>query len=103
MKGVTLKKTILEAVEGLEAISVNVVVFVSDQGSNFNSLIKSLGVTVKKPYFVHSNKINAMADAPHVLKSTQNCLAKCDIESSTGTAQWSTIYNFYKLDKRAKV
>ncbi len=94
VNGITLKETILEAVEGLEAIDPDVAVFFCvSPGPYFNLLIEFLGVRRKKPYLVHRHKkIYAMSDPPHVLRSTQNWLDDEYVsKSSTGRAKWSMI------------
>ncbi len=94
---------VLQALEKLHEIGLTVKVMTSDQGSNFISLLHQLEVTVDKPYFEHKGRrIYCMADVPHLLKSTRNCLSRNKIETSTGEAHWSVINEFYTKDKDMK-
>ncbi len=92
-----------EALDKLKEIGLTVKVITTDQGPNFVSLFNQLGVHKKKPYFVHSGrKVYCMADVPHLLKSTRNCLSRNTIETSTGEAHWNVILEFYNKDKDMK-
>ncbi len=57
----------------LKECGLQVVNFNTDQGGNFSGLIWSiLGVSEKKPYFVHEGvKIFVSCDAPHLIKSAR--------------------------------
>ncbi len=96
-----LENVLRKTLDELATSGLRVHAFSSDQGSNFSSLMSSLGVSRGKPCFEHNGqKIFYIADPPHVLKSTRNCLLKHTIESSTGTAKWSVIMDLYNLDKK---
>ncbi len=100
MSAEKLLHVITAALDSLEDAGLDVRVLCADQGSNFTALFGLLGVTIEKPYFVHrGKKIFCMADVPHLLKNTRNCLSKNTIETSTGTAEWSVITDFYEKDK----
>ncbi len=61
----------------------------------------SLGVTRQSPTFQHGNQsIIAVADPPHLLKSTRNCLMKYRICSSKGTASWEDVLALFREDKK---
>ena len=76
-------------------------ILLSPQGSNFRSAMASLGVTRDNPQFCSGEEvITALADPPHLLKSTRNCLLKYKISSSKGTALWSDIVDLYEEDKK---
>ncbi len=61
----------------------------------------SLGVTRDHPVFYHENEpIAAIADPPHLLKSTRNCLLNYRISSSRGTASWDDLVALFEEDKK---
>ncbi len=92
--------TLQEILTALHSIGLTVIVFVTDQGSNFHPLKMVLGVSPSRPFFIfQGNKIFSMEDTPHLIKSSRNCLLNNDIESSLGTAKWSHILEFYEQDK----
>ena len=66
-----------DAIDKVEGIGLNVVVVMSDMGSNFQSLANHLVVTPERPWFIHNNKkYFRMFDPPHLLKSVHNNLMK---------------------------
>lgn len=68
-----LQEMIRTIVVRLHDIGLRVRVFISDQGSNFYKLHRTLGVTKEQPHFyVNEHKIFYMFDIPHLLKSTRN-------------------------------
>ena len=92
------------AMDKLEEIGLHVKVISSDQGSNFCGLLSSLGVNKDFPHFVHNGKkVFCVADPPHLLKSTRNCLSKNKIVSSTGTAEWAPIQDLYETDRNKRI
>ncbi len=94
---------VLEALDKLEEIGLTVKVITADQGSNFIALLNLLGVSKRKAFFERGGKkVFCMADVPHLLKSTRNCLSRNKIETSTGEAHWNVIVDFYNKDKDMK-
>ena len=64
-----LETIIKDAIDKVESIGLNVVVVLSDMGSNFYSLALHLNVTPEKPWFLHKNKkYLLMFDPPHLIK-----------------------------------
>ncbi len=120
MPGDKIATTVMKTITELKKAGLNVVSFSSDQvflyctynvslflfcifiqGSNFRAATASLGVTKKDPVFHHDNSpITAIADPPHLLKSTRNCLMSYKISSSRGTATWSDIVALFEQDKK---
>ncbi len=97
---VCLRKTLDE----LTRVGLRVKVFSSDQGPNYSSALVVLGVSKQRPYFEHGQeRIYCIADPPHVLKSTRNCLLNHIVESSLGTAKWSVIVALYDLDRKQQI
>ena len=45
-----------DAIDKVEGIGLNVVVVMSDMGSNFQSLANQLGITPERPWFIHNKK-----------------------------------------------
>ena len=96
----TLEDLLKEAIDKLNGIGLNVIVVMSDMGSNFYSLSIRLGVTPEKPWFIHNNKkIFLMFDPPHLLKCTRNNLMKYTFRFSNYSACWKDIIDFYEKDK----
>ena len=83
-------------------IGAEVKVVISDQGSNFQQLVKKLDVTINKPYFTHGLKnYFYMFDPPHLIKSIRNNLFKYDVHyNQNKIASWSVIRKFFDLDSK---
>ncbi|KAF2901831.1 hypothetical protein ILUMI_04353 [Ignelater luminosus] len=94
-----LKSITLNCIEKLQIESgANVRAVVSDQGSNFRELVKSLGISAEKPYFiVNEKKIYYFYDVPHLIKSVRNNILQYDItfKDNKGVT-WKHIQAFYK-------
>ncbi|XP_017469534.1 PREDICTED: uncharacterized protein LOC108361430 [Rhagoletis zephyria] len=74
-KGHIMEKYIFQAIGQLQSIGLRPCQLVTDQGSNFMSFSRIVGVTKDRPFFeVNSEKIFYFFDSPHLLKSTRNCL-----------------------------
>ena len=96
----TLEYLLKEAIDKLNGIGLNVIVVMSDMGSNFYSLSIRLVVTPEKPWFIHNNKkIFLMFDPPHLLKCTRNNLMKYTFRFGNYSACWKDIVDFYEKDK----
>ena len=64
-----LEDIMKEALDKLDQIGLNVLIVMSDMGSNFHSFANRMGVTPDKPWFTHGNKTYfLMFDPPHLLK-----------------------------------
>ncbi len=98
-----LLELLKKVLEELKSVGLTVKTVVSDQGSNFSALLSLLQVSREKPFFYHdTEKIYVLADTPHLLKSTRNCLLKNSVKSSKGTAKWEHIKTFYEKDKKLR-
>ncbi|KAF2891722.1 hypothetical protein ILUMI_14451 [Ignelater luminosus] len=98
-KGEKLKSITLNCIEKLQIQSgANVRAVVSDQGSNFKELVKSLGISAEKPYFiVNEKKFYYFYDVPHLIKSVRNNILQYDITFKDNKgATWKHIQAFYK-------
>lgn len=104
MPAAQLSEVVFECVTKLQESGLTVVNFTSDQGSNFSSLLKSLGVSEKRPFFTHNdNKIFVTPDPPHLLKSIRNALMGHSIVTSDGTASWQHLQKFFEIERAQTV
>ena len=88
-----------EAIDKLESIGLDVVVVMSDQGSNFHSLAKRLNVSPDQPWFIHNNKMYfLMFDPPHLIKCVRNNLMKYSFQFGQHVATWKDIEAIYEKD-----
>jgi DNA transposase THAP9 len=98
-----LKKLLLLCLTKLSDIGLTVKVIISDQGSNFQQLVKDLGVSISEPYFIFNNeKYYYMFDPPHLLKSIRNNLYKHSFVFNQKKACWKVISDFYAVDCKQK-
>jgi hypothetical protein len=99
-----LRNLICQCLDHLQSVGLNVKVVISDQGSNFQSVTKTLGVTVNTPFFEHKGKTYLyMFDPPHLLKSIRNNLFKYSILfGDSKMAKWSDITTFFARDEQQK-
>ena len=94
-----LEDVMKEALDKLQQIGLNVVVVMSDMGSNFHSFANRMGVTRDKPWFTHNNKTYfLMFDPPHLLKCVRNNLMKYTFKFDGYVAVWNDVENFYQKD-----
>jgi hypothetical protein len=97
------KQILNDCLDKLLQTSLNVkAVIISDQGSNFVETVKSLGVSVDKPYFEFHHQGNlkknyVFYDSPHLLKSVRNTLLNCNLSGKK--ASWVIVQAFYNSDK----
>ena len=103
-KSVVVKTLLIECLDHLQAIGFHVVVVISDQGPNFQQLVRTLNISSNKPYFEHNGcKYYYMYDTPHLMKSIRNNLQKYKFVFGEGkTACWSDIESFFKLDQQQR-
>lgn len=101
-----LKRYLLEVIAALQDIGLIPVHFVCDQGKNFVSLYKLLGISIENPYIeVNSKKIFVMHDTPHLLKSTRNCLinSKNNVHFDGNLVTWKDIEYVYDIDSKLNI
>ena len=99
-----MEELMKDAIDKVEGIGLNVVVVMSDMGSNFQSLANHLGVTPERPWFTHNDKkYFLMFDPPHLLKSVRNNLMKYIFKFGNYIAQWKDIIEFYNKDKELAI
>lgn len=75
--------------------------YVIRDGSNNRNADKQLNVSQENPFFVHkSNKIYALFDACHLIKSVRNALLGQPLEiASNKTARWQVLSELHELDR----
>lgn len=95
------KDILYESVRKLTAIGLNVLGVVSDQGPNFQKLVKNnLNLTEENPcFYVDSKKLVYLFDVPHLLKSTRNNLFSYVFRSNEGDTNKKYIETMYQYDK----
>lgn len=100
MKGSEMKNLLFDCIEKIEAIGLTPKVVICDQGTNNQNLFrKQLGVTNKRPYFLHKgNRVYAMYDPPHLVKSIRNIFKKHGYTYKKKKILWRHIRNFYNED-----
>ncbi len=99
-----LKNILQEAISHLEHMGLQVVSVVSDQGSNFMSLLKSLNVSKERTYFeVNGKKYFTIYDPPHLIKSVRNNLMKYNFEFGNHVAKWAHIKEFFVKDEKLPI
>lgn len=96
-----LKDILFQTVRKLSAIGLNVLGVVSDQGPNFQKLVKkTLNLTENDPcFFVDNIKLVYLFDIPHLLKSTRNNLFSYLFLSTEGEINKKYIETMYNYDK----
>ena len=100
-RGDLLKKLLFECLDKMNDVGLDVKVVISDQGTNFQNVTLSLGVTAENPHFEHAGKkYYYMFDTPHLLKSVRNNLFKYSITfGDSKVANWKDISNFFAVDR----
>ena len=100
----TLQSLVCTCIEKLLAIGLYVKILICDQGSNNQSMIKKLGVTVDSPYtLVAGNRILVMYDPPHLIKSVRNNLHKSGYEVNGKAIEWAYIAKLFYTDSKHNV
>ena len=93
------EKNKLFILDKLKAVGLDVKLIISDVGSSNQVLVKELGVTDEKPWFIHNGeKVFFIYDPPHLIKCTRNNLKNHNIVINGSTIAWKFIYQFYKRD-----
>ncbi len=99
-----MDKLMKDAIDKVEGIGLDVVVVLSDLGSNFQSLAHHLGITPERPWFMRKQKkYYLMFDPPHLIKCIRNNLMKYTFKFGQYTATWQDIVNFYNKDKELPI
>lgn len=100
ISGSILAKILFDNVSNLIRIGFNVCAVVCDQGANNRKCFSDLNVTLQNPYFhVNNNKVFAIYDAPHLIKSIRNNLMAVDFVTPDGKASWSVLKELYECEQ----
>lgn len=96
-----IKDILFESVRRLNSIGLNVLGVVSDQGSNFQKLVKgNLKLTPDNVFFfVDDIRLVYFFDVPHLLKSTRNNFFSYSFLLPEGATNKSYLETFYNNDK----
>lgn len=95
-----LKDILFKTVRRCKSIGLNVMGVVSDQGSNFQKLVKTLNVTDENPIFlIDDHKLVYLFDIPHLLKSTRNNLFSYQFLLQGGETRKHYIETMYNYDR----
>ena len=99
-----LEQLLNDCIRKVRSAGLKVMSVVCDMGSPNRQLYKTrLGVSVDRPFFdVDGERVFALYDPPHLLKSLRNCLFGNDVGTPEGVVSWSHVAAFYAEDcKRA--
>lgn len=96
-----LKDILFTTIRKCRAIGLNIMGVVSDQGPNFQKLVKSsLKLDENNPFFfVDDTKIVYLFDIPHLLKSTRNNFFSYIFSLKNGETKKHYLETFYNNDK----
>ena len=104
VKATSLKTLVIEAIREIRSTGLNLVSLICDQGSNNQSMLSHLGVSVNTPYFyVDGKPVFVMYDPPHVLKNTRNNMFSSGYTLNGKIIDWGVIKSLYQYDKERKV
>ena len=99
-----VREKLEELIDKVESIGLNVVGLVSDIGSNFQKLVKEMGITPEKPWFIHKGKkLYYIFDPPHIIKAVRNNLMKYDYHFENKVASWRDITAIYEFDSKNSI
>jgi hypothetical protein len=97
------KSLIKDSVEKLQEIGLCVKAVVCDQNSTNRSAFSQLGVSQNRPYFLDSKeqKIHALFDVPHLLKSIRNNLLTHNFSFENKTISFNDVKKLFELDSNS--
>ena len=91
-----LRSSVSGALFNPEAIGLNVVALISDQGSTFTQFVNDLGVTADKPHFEMSKQCFTNLDPLQLPKNARNNVIKYDLGSYDKIVTWAYKDNLYE-------
>lgn len=100
-----VKHLLVDAVRNLLNEGITPHAVITDQGSNFISLFKSLGLTTSKTTFsIEGHTLCYIFDPPHLIKSVRNNLMKHDFyfgePEEQKVAKWEVLKDFYEYHNK---
>lgn len=98
-----LKTLIVDVMQELFNVGLYLKIVICDQGTNNQSALKSLNVTEENPcFYVDENKVFALFDTPHLLKSVRNNLIGNKFKKGDKIISFSDIVSVYNIDLKNK-
>uniref|UniRef100_A0A2S2P4P3 Transposable element P transposase n=1 Tax=Schizaphis graminum TaxID=13262 RepID=A0A2S2P4P3_SCHGA len=98
-----LKTLIIDVLQELLNIDLFPKVIVCDQGTNNQSALRLLNVSVDRPFFyVGEHKVFALFDTPHLLKSIRNNFIGSNFKKGDIVISFNDIVQTYNIDKKNK-
>ena len=89
----------------LEAIGLDTMALICDQGTNNRRFLQTLEkVSIEKPYIVYNNKrVFVIYDPPYLLKNVWNNFMKSNYKYGDVEVRWQYIVDFYNRDKTMSI
>jgi len=96
-----LKTLIIDVLQELLNIDLFPKIIVCDQGTNNQSALRLLNVSVDRPFFyVNEHKVFALFDTPHLLKSIRNNFIESNFKKGDIVISFNDIVQTYNIDKK---
>ena len=104
-KSSDIKKILFDAIEKIFSIGLKVVCVISDLGSNFQQLVRELGITPTHPWFFTDSgkKIIFLYDTPHLIKAVRNNLINYNFQFNGKVASWTDVKVLYERDSTLSI
>ena len=104
MKVTHLKTLTVEAIRTLRECGLDCICLICDQGSNNQSLMRHLNVSVTHPSFhVDDKDVYVLHDTPHVLKNTRNNMKNSGYVWGGKIVSWRVIEDVYLYDQTRQI
>ncbi len=99
-KSIDVKRILFDANDKIDSIGLKVVCVISNLGSNFQKLVRELGVTPTQPWFftMSGKKIIFLYDPPYLIKAVRNNLMNYVFHFGGKVASWQDVKNLYDID-----
>ncbi|CAH2100820.1 unnamed protein product [Euphydryas editha] len=96
-----LRAWLIRTVKHLLQLGFNIRAFISDLGSDFLALSKTLGICKESSFFeIDGHKMYYIFDVPHLMKCVRNNLINYNFEFDGKIAQWEDIIKMYEQDQK---
>ena len=104
MKADKMRSLTVKAIRWLRSCGLRCLVLVCDQGSNNRSMLRQLGVTIDKPYFIVDDiKVFVIYDPPHAIKNIRNNMKSAGFVLDNKKISWSIIEELYRYDSKRDI
>lgn len=103
LSGSNSKETIQTCLSHLENVGLSVKAIICDQSTTNTRALKELGVSVDAPYFhtASGEKVFAVYDPPHLLKSLRNNLLSHDFVDEGKIVSFGDIVKLFEIEKQS--